>query len=538
MILEKVFPTTSELDVRVIDLETGTETVLSDQDGAPGHYDSGDGYLVASDNWSVVPGAWRLWKLGTTPLGPGTVVYHDVALSGGPQHISHTNAQSGVPPEQQYACGSGANAVNVSRANEVVCFPLDGSLRILVVAPVMTDMNASGGGDTYSKLPKGNLDVTGQYFIWTSNMGGTRADAFIVKVPSQLLTSGLGVSITAPVTGTTLSGQMLVSANPASTVGIAGVQFSLDGARLGPEVTTPPYLTSWDTRTVADGPHVLTAVARDALGSVAKSSPMTVIVKNSTRFEEADPAVRCSPCPWLTQRLPLHSSGSAIVASQTGVSAIFDFTGTGVGWIGTRDPSSGIANVYLDGQFIVTVDIFAPVLQSQATLFSIDGLAADRHRLMIEVTGTHQPLSGGSAIPIDAFDVRSADGSITRAEEDSPTVYCTPCDWLTSRGALHSGGSARVASALGAAITLDFTGTGVSWIGYRDAWSGIAAVYVDGVFQTEIDTYASPGGAQTEIYVVKGLPPGSHNVTIRVTGRQNPSSGGPWVWVDAFDVSP
>ena len=154
-------------------------------------------------------------------------------------------------------------------------------------------------------------------------------------------------------------------------------------------------------------------------------------------------------------------------------------------------------------------------------LFSIDGLAADRHRLMIEVTGTHQPLSGGSAIPIDAFDVRSADGSITRAEEDSPTVYCTPCDWLTSRGALHSGGSARVASALGAAITLDFTGTGVSWIGYRDAWSGIAAVYVDGVFQTEIDTYASPGGAQTEIYVVKGLPPGSHNVTIRVTGRQN-----------------
>src|SRR5437867_12773187 len=44
--------------------------------------------------------------------------------------------------------------------SEIACFPLDGSLRVLVVAPVMTNLNASGGGDDYSKEPKGNLDVT------------------------------------------------------------------------------------------------------------------------------------------------------------------------------------------------------------------------------------------------------------------------------------------------------------------------------------------------------------------------------------------
>ena len=95
-----------------------------------------------------------------------------------------------------------------------------------------------------------------------------------------------------------------------------------------------------------------------------------------------------------------------------------------------------------------------------------------------------------------------------------------------------------MASSSGAAIAFDFTGTGVSWIGYRDAWSGIAAVYLDGVFQAEVDTYASPGRAQSVIYAVKGLPLGSHNVTVEVTGHQNPASGGAWVWVDAFDVSP
>ena len=105
-----------------------------------------------------------------------------------PNHVSHANAKLGVNPEQQYACGSGANRTNTNRANEIICFPLDGSLRVLVVAPVMTDLNAAGGGDDYSKAPKGNMDVAGQYFIWTSNLRGNRLDAFLVRVPSQLLT--------------------------------------------------------------------------------------------------------------------------------------------------------------------------------------------------------------------------------------------------------------------------------------------------------------------------------------------------------------
>ena len=84
-------------------------------------------------------------------------------------------------------------------ADEIICFPLDatrnadGSLDVLVVAQVMTDLNAPGGydldGDDYEKLPKGNLDVTGSYFIWTTNFGGDRLDAVLVKVPPQLRTT-------------------------------------------------------------------------------------------------------------------------------------------------------------------------------------------------------------------------------------------------------------------------------------------------------------------------------------------------------------
>jgi hypothetical protein len=55
----------------------------------------------------------------------------------------------------------------------------------------MTDPNASGGCcDFFSRQPKGNLDITGRYFIWTTNLGGNRMDAFLVKVPSHLLVAG------------------------------------------------------------------------------------------------------------------------------------------------------------------------------------------------------------------------------------------------------------------------------------------------------------------------------------------------------------
>ena len=48
-----------------------------------------------------------------------------------------------------------------------------------------------------------------------------------------------------------------------------------------------------------------------------------------------------------------------------------------------------------------------------------------------------------------------------------------------------SGGSAAMAQDAGARATLTFNGTGAQWIGYRNPWSGIANVYVDGVFRSQ-----------------------------------------------------
>jgi len=184
---------------RIVDLVQGTVTTIDDLNGSLGHLDMGFGYAVGAYNFNPEPNATILLKFPVTttqrPVGP-VVHYNKRWDIGAANHIAHGNAIAGAAPESQYACGSNASRVP-DMADEIVCFSLnpnrnaDGSLDVLVVGQVMTDLDATGGrdvnGDDYTQLPKGNLDVTGQYFIWTSNMGGDRLDAFIVNVPYQWL---------------------------------------------------------------------------------------------------------------------------------------------------------------------------------------------------------------------------------------------------------------------------------------------------------------------------------------------------------------
>ncbi len=89
------------------------------------------------------------------------------------------------------------------------------------------------------------------------------------------------VSLTAPLDGSTVSGSTVtVSANASDNVGVVGVQFKLDGANLSTEDITSPYSITWNTTTITNGSHVLTAVARDAAGNTATATNVNVTVSN------------------------------------------------------------------------------------------------------------------------------------------------------------------------------------------------------------------------------------------------------------------
>src|SRR5947208_275084 len=99
---------------------------------------------------------------------------------------------------------------------------------------------------------------------------------------AQLGTGSPIVTVTSPASGSTVSGTVPVTASVTSVgaLTVAGVQFKLDGNNLGAEDTTAPYSVPWDTTTASNGSHTLTAVARDSLGMLWTSDPVTVRVFN------------------------------------------------------------------------------------------------------------------------------------------------------------------------------------------------------------------------------------------------------------------
>ena len=79
-----------------------------------------------------------------------------------------------------------------------------------------------------------------------------------------------------------VSGTQILTANASDTQsGIASVQFLVDGQPLA-TVTAAPYTFSWNTASVSNIQHTLTAIAKDGAGKTATSAPVTVTVLDTT----------------------------------------------------------------------------------------------------------------------------------------------------------------------------------------------------------------------------------------------------------------
>jgi hypothetical protein len=115
------------------------------------------------------------------------------------------------------------------------------------------------------------------------NVSDDVIDEFTVSGPPIVIdTTPPTVSMTAPTNGATVTGTITVSANATDNVGVASVQFQLDGASLGSPQTGPgpSYSVTWNTATASNGTHTLSAIATDAAGNTATSS-VSVTVNNA-----------------------------------------------------------------------------------------------------------------------------------------------------------------------------------------------------------------------------------------------------------------
>ncbi|MHC4470044.1 MAG: Ig-like domain-containing protein [Planctomycetota bacterium] len=173
------------------------------------------------------------------------------------------------PSDGSVVWGSVTLAADASGEEAItdVEFFVDGeSVGVDDTSPYSITWNSSTVGD-------GQVDVSA---VATDLAGLTGND--VVSVTVDNVDDPPSVTITAPQAGSTVSGTAVTIAAVASDDGsVVQVQFFVDGVPVGTDMTSP-YQVTWNSTTVADGSHTITATATDDTAQTASHNvPINVL---------------------------------------------------------------------------------------------------------------------------------------------------------------------------------------------------------------------------------------------------------------------
>jgi hypothetical protein len=232
----------------------------------------------------VKPAALSGWRTVIMKERPGGLAYALYAHDDAPRPAGYV-CVGGV---EQAITGTGALPLN---AWTHLAMTYDGALLSIYVNGSLANSRALSGSIAVSSSPLrlGGNTVWGEWLkggideVRIYNRALSQADIQRdMNTPLETTAaSPVSVVIAAPSAGGSVSGTVRVEASASSTAGaIAGVRFAVDGADLGVEATSAPYYASWNTAGVPNGPHRLSAVARDTAGNSAPSAEIEVTVAN------------------------------------------------------------------------------------------------------------------------------------------------------------------------------------------------------------------------------------------------------------------
>src|SRR5258708_36273685 len=117
---------------------------------------------------------------------------------------------------------------------------------------------------------------------------------------------------------------------------------------------------------------------------------------NVTRVEQNDPSITYTGT-WYSNNATPNSGGSSALTNSLGAQATISFNGSGITWIGVKDPGNGLATVFLDGTQY-TVDTYGSTTLYQQPLFSASGLDGGKHTLSIQILHKRDGNATGSWI--------------------------------------------------------------------------------------------------------------------------------------------
>jgi hypothetical protein len=282
--------------------------------------------------------------------------------------------------------------------------------------------------------------------------GNTTTSAVVaVTVNNPVDVAPPTVSMTAPANGATVSGSnVTVSATAADDVGVVGVQFLLDGAPLGAEVTTAPYTIAWDATAVALGSHTVAARARDASGKQTTSTSVTVTVAAPPPGVLAIDATASgtigSPMPAITSSTFSTTGTNELLLAFVGAddatpgNTVTSVTGAGLTWVlvvrtNTQRGTSEIWRAFAPTP-LTNVTATANLAQSAAGLIQIVTFTG------VDTTGTNGSGAIGATKSASAAS-GAPTGSVTTTRANS-WVWGVGTDWATATARTIGSGQTMV----------------------------------------------------------------------------------------------
>ena len=243
--------------------------------------------------WATVPGTGtgsqtRNFITGNPAIGSGQAGLAWTQTNGSNFDVYATSFRTATAAAPAtVAITAPANASTVATTVNVTANATPGGGTIAGVQFLLDGANL-GAEDTaspYSVSWDTTATTNGTHFLTAiardTNGGTGTASTVTVIVANDL--SAPTVTMTAPANGASVSGASVsVSAEALDDIGVAGVQFLLDGNALGAEVTVAPYIISWNASTASPGTHTLSARARDGAGRQTTSATISVTVLSAT----------------------------------------------------------------------------------------------------------------------------------------------------------------------------------------------------------------------------------------------------------------
>ncbi len=137
-----------------------------------------------------------------------------------------------------------------------------------------------------SLYPPGTYQLTTRAYDTSSNM--KTSSVVNITIPEPPDTTAPTVTLSSPVAGSQVAGTITMSASASDNKGVSKVEFLVDGI-VKSTVTSSPYSATFDTKTVADGSHTISAKAYDTAATPnVGTATITVTVKQAVTAVSCD----------------------------------------------------------------------------------------------------------------------------------------------------------------------------------------------------------------------------------------------------------